>query len=75
MESRFFLDVVVGKSSSVLKLLSSEDETLLVRWDTFLILDLSLDAFNSVSSFDVQGDSLSRQGLDEDLHTSSESEN
>jgi len=59
MESRFFLDVVVGKSSSVLKLLSSEDETLLVRWDTFLILDLSLDAFNSVSSFDVQGDGLS----------------
>jgi len=75
MKSRFFLDVVICESASVFKLLSSEDETLLVRWDTFLVLNLSLDAFNSVSSFDVQGDSLSRQGLDEDLHTSSESEN
>jgi hypothetical protein len=37
MQSRLLLDVVVGKSSAILKLLASKDETLLVRWDAFLV--------------------------------------
>ena len=41
MESGLLLDVVVGKGSSVLQLLSSEDESLLVWGNTFFILDLS----------------------------------
>ena len=69
------LDVVVREGSSVLKLLSSEDESLLVWWDTLLVLDLSLDVLNGVSWLNIEGDGLSSQGLDEDLHTSSESEN
>ena len=36
------LDVVVGESSSVLELLSSEDQTLLVRGDSLLVLDSNL---------------------------------
>ena len=74
MESRFFLDVVVGEGSSVLELLSGEDQSLLVGWDALLILDLGLDILNSVRWLDVQGDGLSSEGLDKDLHTSSESE-
>jgi len=46
MEGGFFLDVVVGEGSAVFELLSGEDESLLIWWDTFLILDLSLDVFN-----------------------------
>ena len=68
------LDVVVGESSSILKLLSSEDESLLIWWDTFLVLDLSLDVLNGVCWLDIEGDGLSSEGLDEDLHTSSKSE-
>jgi len=41
MESGLLLDVVVGKSSAVFELLTSEDESLLIRRDTFLVLDLS----------------------------------
>ena len=41
MESGLLLDVVVRKSSSVLQLLSSEDESLLIRRNSFLVLDLS----------------------------------
>ena len=40
MESRFFLDVVVRKGAAVFELLSGEDEALLIRWDTFLVLNL-----------------------------------
>ena len=75
MESGLLLDVIVKESSSVFKLLSSEDETLLIWWNTFLILDLSLDILDSICWFNLKGDGLASKSLDEDLHTSSKSEN
>jgi len=75
MESRFLLDVVVGESSTILKLLTGKDESLLIWWNTFLVLDLGLDIFNSVSWLNIKSDGLTSEGLDEDLHTTSESEN
>jgi len=75
MEGWLFLDVVIWKSSSVLKLLSSEDKSLLIWWDTFFILDFGLDIFNGVSWFNIEGDGLTSESLYEDLHTSSKSEN
>merc|ERR1712012_148733 len=74
MESAFLLDVVVGEGSSVFKLLSGKDQSLLVWWDSLLILDLGLDVLNGVRWFNLEGDGLASQGLDEDLHTSSQSE-
>jgi len=74
MESGLLLDVVIGEGSAVLKLLTSEDESLLIWWDTFLILDLGFDIFNGVCWLDIEGDGLTSEGLDEDLHTSSESQ-
>jgi len=74
MESRFLLDIIVTEGSSILELLSSEDESLLIGWDTFLVLDLGLDIFNGVSWLNIKSDSLSSQGLDKDLHTTSQSE-
>jgi len=76
VESRFLLDVVIRKGSAVLELLSCEDQSLLLRGDSFLVLDLGLDIRNGVIGLNVQGDRLSREGLDENLHgSSSESEN
>jgi len=75
MKGGFLLNVVVRKRSSVFQLLSSEDKSLLIGGDTFLVLNLSLDGLNVVTGFNVQSDCLSGQGLDEDLHTSSKSEN
>merc|ERR1711923_412551 len=75
MESTFLLDVVVREGSSILKLLSSEDQPLLVWGDSFLVLDLSLDVLNGVGWLYLESDGLASQGLDEDLHTSSQSEN
>ena len=68
VKGRLLLDVVVGKSSSILKLLTSEDKSLLIWWDTLLVLDLSLDVLNGVSWLDIKGDGLTGEGLDEDLH-------
>ena len=40
MEGGLFLDIVVRKGSSILKLLTSEDKSLLIWGNTFFILDL-----------------------------------
>ena len=74
MESGLLLDVVVGESSAVLKLLSGKDESLLVWGNTLLVLDLGLNVLDGVCGLNIKGDGLASQGLDEDLHTTSESQ-
>merc|ERR1712036_144663 len=74
MKCRFLLDVVVTKGSSIFQLLSSKDETLLIWRDTFFVLDLGLDIFDCVGSFDFKGDGFSCQCFDKDLHTTSQSQ-
>jgi len=69
MKGRLLLDIVIRKGSSVLELLSSEDQTLLIRGDSLLVLNLGLDVIDSVRGLDIEGDGLTREGLDEDLHT------
>ena len=73
MESWLFLDVVVWKSSSILKLFSSKDKSLLIWWDTFFILDFCFYIFNGICWLNIKSDGFSSKGLDEDLHTSSKS--
>ena len=58
MESGLLLDVIVGESATVLQLLSSEDETLLVRRNAFLILDLCFYIVDGIAGFDLKSDSL-----------------
>ena len=54
---------------AILELLPSKDKTLLVRGNTFLVLDLLLHSLDGVRGLDFEGDSLSSQSLNEDLHT------
>merc|ERR1712007_329316 len=75
MKGALLLDIVVTQGSAIFQLFSGEDESLLVWRDSFLVLDLCLYVFDGVVGLDVQGDSLSSEGLNEDLHhTSSQSE-
>merc|ERR1719493_518181 len=76
MEGGLLLNVVVGEGSSVFQLLSSENQSLLLWRNAFLILNLRLNILDGVIWFDVQSDRFSREGLDEDLHcTTSKSKN
>merc|ERR550514_1078229 len=74
VKSGLLLDVVVAESAAILKLLSSKDKTLLIRRDSFLVLDLGLDVVDGIRWLNIKGDGLSGQGLDEDLHSSTETE-
>jgi hypothetical protein len=61
----YLLDVIIRKSASILKLLSGEDQSLLVRGNSFLVLDLGLDIVDRIGGLDLKGDGLARKGLDE----------
>jgi hypothetical protein len=74
VERRLFLDVVVRQGAAILKLLSGEDESLLVWWNTFLVLDFRFDVIDSIGGFDLEGDGLASQGFHENLHTTSETQ-
>merc|ERR1712141_178038 len=72
MKSGLLLDIVVREGPTILELLASEDQPLLVWGNSLLVLDLGLHILNGVRRLDLEGDGLSGQGLDEDLHTSSQ---
>jgi len=75
VKSGFLLDVVVRESPAVLKLLSGKNQSLLIWWDSFFVLDFGFDIFDGVCWFDIESNGLSSQSFDEDLHTTTESEN
>jgi len=72
MESRLLLNVVVGESAAILELLTSEDQALLVWGNAFLVLDLGLDVVDGVGRLDLKGNGLASEGLDKDLHTTTQ---
>ncbi len=48
VKSGLLLNVVVRESAAILELLAGEDQTLLIRGNTFLVLDLLLDIINAI---------------------------
>ena len=58
VKSRFLLNIVIRKGTAILKLLSSEDQALLIGRNALLILNLGLDIIDSVAGLDLKGDGL-----------------
>jgi hypothetical protein len=59
MQGGLLLNVVISKCASILKLLAREDQTLLIRGDALLVLDLGLDHIDGVRGLHL---STCRQG-------------
>lgn len=72
MESGFLLNVVISQSPAVFQLLPGKDQPLLVWWNTFFVLKFCLDIINGVAALHFQGNSFSSQGLNENLHSSTQ---
>ena len=68
VEGGLFLNVIISKSTAILKLLASKDEALLVRRDALLVLDLLLDIVNRIARLNLKGDGLTSKSLYKDLH-------
>ena len=69
MQCRLLLDIVITQSAPILKLFSSKNQALLIRWNALFILDLALHIVNSIARLDFKCNGLPGQGLDEDLHS------
>ena len=74
MKGGLLLNVVVGEGTAIFELLPGKDQALLVGGDAFLVLNLGLDVVDGIGGLDLEGDGLTRQGLDEDLHSTAETE-
>ena len=61
------MDVVVRQGAAIFELFASEDEALLVRGNSLLVLDLGLDGLDGIGALDLEGFGLSSEGLDENL--------
>jgi len=68
VEGGLLLDVVIRKGSTILELLASKDQSLLVWRNTLLVLDLGLDILNVVTWLNLKCDGLSSEGLHKNLH-------
>lgn len=58
VKSRLLLDVIIGKSATVLKLFAGEDQALLIRRNSLLILNLGLDIVDGIGGLDFKSDGL-----------------
>merc|ERR1712048_814338 len=74
MEGGLLLNVVVRQGATIFKLFSSENQTLLIWGDSFLVLDFCLHILDGVRRLNFQSDGLSCQGFDKDLHSTSQSQ-
>ncbi len=72
MKGGLLLDVVAAEGATILKLIPSKDEALLVGGDSLLVLDLGFDIVNGVRWLHLEGDGLASEGLHKDLHASTE---
>ena len=63
MEGGLLLDIVVSKGAAILQLLAGKDQTLLVRGDALLVLDLGLDVVDGVRRLDFEGDRFAREPI------------
>ena len=59
---------------AVLQLLPSENQALLIRRNSFFVLNLSFDIIDGVAGLNVERDGFARQRLDKDLHATAEPE-
>ena len=70
----WYIHLSHGVSATVLELLAREDQALLVRRDALLVLDLVLHHVDRVARLDLWSDGLARQGLDENLHATEQTQ-
>ncbi len=68
VQSGFFLDVVVRQGSAVFQLFSGENQSLLVRRNSFLVLDFGFHVFDRVAGLHVEGNGFSSKSFHENLH-------
>jgi len=66
--------LLIRECPAILELFSGKNKPLLIGRDPLFVLDFRLDIVDRVRRFNLEGNRLSSQGLDKDLHTSAKAE-
>merc|ERR1712232_1503409 len=74
MQCALLLNVVIRQRATIFKLLACKNQPLLIWWNAFLVLNLSLDIVNGVTCLHIQSDGLASQSLHKDLHASTKTQ-
>ncbi|KAH9571913.1 hypothetical protein CY35_02G118500 [Sphagnum magellanicum] len=75
MQSGLLLNVIVSQSATILQLLPCKDQPLLVRGNSFLVLDLRLHVIYRIGTLHLQSDGFPCQSLHKDLHAAAQAKN
>jgi hypothetical protein len=67
MKSWILLNRIILKSVSIFQLFSSKDKSLLIWRNSFFVLNLRFNIFNSISWLNFKGDAFPSQGFHEGL--------
>jgi hypothetical protein len=62
------MSIKVPQGAAILQLLAGEDQTLLIRGDTLLVLNFLLHVIDRVAGLHIERDGLTGEGLNENLH-------
>ena len=68
IDGGFLLNVVVRKTSALMKCLAGKHQQLFIRWNTFFFLNLGLDISDSITLIDIKSNGLSGEKLHKNLH-------
>ena len=63
VKGRLLLNVIVGESATVFQLFTGKDQTLLLRRDTLLVMDLCLHILNGVTRLHPHCDGFTSERL------------
>jgi len=74
VQSALLLNVVIGQRPAILQLLTCKNQTLLVRRNALLVLDLGFHVVDGVGRLNVERDGFTRQRLDKDLHATTQAQ-
>ena len=64
VEGGLLLNIIIRKCASILKLLASKEQALLVGRNSVLVLNLGLHVANCIGGFDLKGNCLPGKSLD-----------
>ncbi|VDO15485.1 unnamed protein product [Brugia timori] len=67
------MNIIIGQCATVLQLLARKDQSLLIWWNAFLVLNLCFDIFDSIRSLHFECYGFTRQSLYKNLHSSAQS--
>src|SRR5438046_574967 len=75
MQCTLLLDIIIRQGTTILQLFASENQPLLIRWNSLFVLNFRFDIIDGIRGFHFKRNSFPRESFDENLHPSTQAKN